>query len=64
MPEQLADESGNRRVPDDWQPRSNIKKRFESGKLTIDDTDAIQDFLKRSLLKKSLSRTTLNTCHS
>ena len=30
------DENGKKRIPDDWQPRSNIKNLFEQEKLSID----------------------------
>ena len=29
------------RSPDDWQPRHNIKKKFEDGTLKLDDEDSI-----------------------
>ena len=35
------DENGKKRIPDDWQPRSNIKKLFEEEKLSINASDAI-----------------------
>ena len=40
----LTDCNGNDRVLDDWQPRSNIRTLFEQKKLSIKDTDAINEF--------------------
>ena len=36
----LTDNNGKDRLPDDWQPRSNIRTLFEQKKLSIEDTDA------------------------
>jgi hypothetical protein len=44
----LTDEDSNQsRLPDDWQPRVQISKAFEEGKLALDDQPAIESFAKR-----------------
>ena len=50
------DENGKKRVPDDWQPRSNIKKLYEQGKLTIDASDAITEFSSKFIVNEKLVR--------
>ena len=37
----LTDSNGNDCLPDDWQPRSNIRTLFEQNKFSIEDTDAV-----------------------
>ncbi|KAK3743389.1 hypothetical protein QZH41_011305, partial [Actinostola sp. cb2023] len=53
----LTDSDGNERVPDDWQPRCNIKKLFEQKKLSIDDTDAIQEFSQKFIVNETYVKT-------
>ena len=43
----LTDNNGKDRLPDDWQPRSNIRTLFEQKKLSIEDTDAIKEFSQK-----------------
>ena len=50
------DENGQKRVPDDWQPWSNIKKLYEQGKLTIDASDAIAEFSSKFIVNEKLVR--------
>ena len=46
------DENGKKHVPDDWQPRSNIKKLYEQGKLTIDASDAMTEFSSKFIVNE------------
>ncbi|CAH3104513.1 unnamed protein product, partial [Porites lobata] len=48
------DENGKKRIPDDWQPRSNIKKLFEQGKLSINASDAITEFFSKFIVDEKL----------
>ena len=48
------DENGKKRIPDDWQPRSNIKKLFEQGKLSINASDAITEFSSKFIVDEKL----------
>ena len=48
------DENGKKRIPDDWQPQSNIKKLFEQGKLSINTSDAITEFSSKFLVDEKL----------
>ena len=48
------DENGNKRIPDDWQPRSNIKTLFEQGKLSINASDAITEFSSKFIVDGKL----------
>ena len=48
------DENGKKRIPDDWQPRSNIKKLFEQGKLSINASDAITKFSSKFIVDEKL----------
>ena len=48
------DENGKKRIPDDWQPRSNIKKLFEQGKLSINASDAITEFSSKFIVDYKL----------
>ena len=50
----LTDSNGNDRLPDDWQPRSNISALFEKRKFSIKDTDSIKEFPRSLLLKRSM----------
>ena len=47
----LTYSNGNDRLPDYWQPRSNIRTLFEQKKLSIEDTDAIEDFPRSLFLR-------------
>lgn len=47
-------ESEHSRLPDDWQPRNNIKNMFENGKLMADDEDAISSFANKFIVEKQL----------
>jgi len=49
-----VDEHGKNRIPDDWQPRSNIKKLFEQGKLSINSSDAITEFSSKFIVEEKL----------
>ncbi len=55
----LTDSNGNERVPDDWQPRSNIKKLFEQKKLSIEDADAIKEFSQKFIVDEKLVKSYL-----
>ena len=48
------DENGKKRIADDWQPRSNIKKLFEPGKLSINASDAITEFSSKFIVDEKL----------
>ena len=48
------DENGKKRIPADWQPRSNIKKLFEQGKLSINASDAITEFSSKFIVDEKL----------
>ena len=48
------DENGKKRIPDDWQPRSNIKKLFKQGKLSINASDAITEFSSKFIVDEKL----------
>ena len=41
-------------IPDVWQPRSNIKKLFEQGKLSINASDAITEFSSKFIVDEKL----------
>jgi len=49
-----SDEHGKNRIPDDWQPRSNIKKLFEQGELSINSSDAITEFSSKFIVEEKL----------
>ena len=48
------DENGKKLIPNDWQPRSNIKKLFEQGKLSINASDAITEFSSKFIVDQKL----------
>ena len=49
----MIDDTNNQpRLPDDWQPRANIKRMFSSGKLGTNDE--IQEFSKKFGVEKEL----------
>ena len=48
------EENGKKRIPDDWQSQSNIKKLFEQGKLSINTSDAITEFSSKFLVDEKL----------
>ena len=48
------DENGKKGIPDDWQPRSNIKKLFEQGKLSVNSSDAITGFSSKFIVDEKL----------
>ena len=50
------DENGKKRVPDDWQPQSNIKKLFEPGKLSINASDAITEFSSKFIVDEKVMK--------
>ena len=50
------DENGKKRVPDDWQPQSNIKKLFEPGKLSINASDAITEFSSKFIVEEKVMK--------
>ena len=37
-------DDGSRRDPDDWQPRAQSKRLFNSSEITLNDTDAIKEY--------------------
>ena len=43
------DENGNARPPDQYQPRANIRKRFENGSLSLNNQDSIDKFCTGAL---------------
>ena len=48
------DENDKKRISDDWQPRSNIKKLLEQGKLSINASDAITEFSSKFIVDEKL----------
>ena len=48
------DENGKKRISDDWKTRSNIKKLFEQGKLSINASDAITEFFSKFIVDEKL----------
>lgn len=48
--------SGSQRDVDDYQPRAQIKKKFEDGTLALDDAESIGMFSKTFAVEESLTR--------
>ena len=40
----VRNDDGSRRDPDDWQPRAQLKRLFNSSEITLNDTDAIKEY--------------------
>ena len=49
-----TDDGAGSRLPDDWQPRHNIKREFEKGTLKLGDKEAISSFSTRFIVEKKL----------
>ncbi len=47
-------DSEHSRLPDDWQPRHNIKSMFENGELITDDEDTVTLFVNKFIVEKQL----------
>ena len=41
-------------LPDDWQPRHNIKQKFEDGTVKLTDDEAITSFSNKFIVEKDL----------
>ena len=55
----VRNEDESRRIPDDWQPRAQLKCLFHSSKITLDDTDAIKEYATKYAVEEKYVRSYL-----
>ena len=51
----VRNDDGSRRDPDDWQPRAQLKRLFNSSEITLNDTDAFKQYATKFVVDE-------NTC--
>ena len=52
-------DDGSRRDPDDWQPRAQLKRFFNSSEITLNDTDAIKEYATKFAVDEKYVRSYL-----
>ena len=54
----VRNDDGSRRDPDDWQPRAQLKRLFNSSEITLNDTDAIKEYATKLAVDEKYVRST------
>ena len=55
----VRNNDGSRRDPDDWQPRAQLKRLFNSSEITLNDTDAIKEYATKFAVDEKYVRSYL-----